>query len=194
MNKKYLSVVLIILYSLIGFSQENSNSKINSLFFIDLNASIKSSYEYYNFNDKARETSISSKGSFELVYNADYRLLKKISIGGIVGLAHYINPSFSSIKTGLGLKLIYVDSKYHYLTLQYNYHIPFNKDDFREGHQIKIGQVFDIANIFNEKLLLGLYYNYDFFYMENAKPIINNASRAFSLDMSSFGISLGIKF
>ena len=90
--------------------------------------------------------------------------------------------------------MLYVDHKYHYLTLQYGYHIPFSKSDFREGHQIKIGQVFDVANIFNKRLLVGFYYNNDFFYMENSEPLISNAVRSFSLTASSYGISLGVKF
>lgn len=90
--------------------------------------------------------------------------------------------------------MLYVDDKYHYLTLQYGYLIPFDKGDFREGHQIKIGQIFDVANIFNKRLLVGIFYTNDFFYMEDSEPLIENAVRSFSLNTSSYGISLGMKF
>jgi len=151
-------------------------------------------YEYYNTENESRETSISGKGSIELAYNIDYKIFRGLSVVSIAGLTNYNNPSFASIKTGLGFKLLYVDHKYHYLTLQYGYHIPFSKNDFREGHQIKIGQVFDVADIFNKRLLVGFYYNSDFFYMEDSEPLISNAIRSFSLSASSYGISLGVKF
>ena len=190
-----LILIFFATINLTVFAQKDDNgSKWQSQVFVDLNASKKSSYEYYDVEDKARETSINGKGSLELAYNIDYRVFRKFSVSGIASLTNYINPSFASIKTGLGLKLLYADHKYHYLTLQYGYHIPFSKSDFREGHQIKIGQVFDVANIFNKRLLAGFYYNYDFFYMENSAPLISNAVRSFSLNARSYGISIGVKF
>lgn len=187
-------IALISLFNLSVFSQEQSDTKWESQIYIDLNASNKSSYEYYDVDDKSRETSISGKGSIELAYNIDYKIFRKFSAVGVVSLTNYNNPTFASIKTGLGFKLIYTDLKYHYLTLQYGYHIPFNKDNFREGHQVKIGQVFDVANIFNKRLLVGFHYINDFFYMENSKPLTSYATRSFSFNTSSYGISLGVKF
>mgnify|MGYP001561808958 CR=1 FL=1 len=194
MNMKNLILMIILAFNLIGFSQKDTSSEWQSQIFIDLNASNKSLYTYYNQSNKVRETSINGKGSLELAYNIDYRIFKKLSAVGIASLTNYNKPAFASIKTGLGLKLFYVDHSYNYLTLQYGYHIPFSKNNFREGHQIKIGQVFDVANIFKKRLLVGLYYNYDFFYMENSKPLISNVFKSSSLKTSSFGISLGIKF
>ena len=193
MNTKNI-IILILAFNLNVFSQENTDNKWESQIFIDLNASNKSSYDYYDSDNKAREISINGKGSLELAYNIDYKVFKKFSIVGIASLTNNNKPSFGSIKIGLGFKLLYVDHKYHYLTLQYGYHTPFNKNYFREGHQIKIGQVFDVADIFNKRLLVGFYYNNDFFYMDSSEPIINNAIRSFSLNTSSYGISLGVKF
>ena len=193
MNTKNI-IILILAFNFNVFSQENTDNKWESQIFIDLNASNKSSYDYYDSDNKAREISINGKGSLELAYNIDYKVFKKFSIVGIASLTNNNKPSFGSIKIGLGFKLLYVDHKYHYLTLQYGYHTPFNKNYFREGHQIKIGQVFDVADIFNKRLLVGFYYNNDFFYMDSSEPIINNAIRSFSLNTSSYGISLGVKF
>ncbi|MDC1355756.1 hypothetical protein N8480_07320 [Flavobacteriaceae bacterium] len=194
MNIKTLTLISTLAFNLTVFSQDDRNTKWELQIFIDLNASNKSSYDYYDVNNKVRETSINGKGSLELAYNIDYKIFRKLSVVGIASLTNYNNPSFASIKIGAGMKYLYVEDKYHYLTLQYGYHIPFSKNDFREGHQIKIGQVFDVANIYNKRLLVGFYYNADFFYLENSKPLIINAIRSFSLTASSYGISLGIKF
>ena len=194
MKKINKLLLLVLVFNLMAYSQEEDNARWQSYIFIDLNASNKSSYEYYDLNKITQETSINGKGSLELAYNIDYKIFRKISAVGVASLTNYNNPSFASIKTGLGLKLLYVDHKYHYLTIQYGYHIPFNKSDFREGHQIKIGQVFDVANVFNKRLLVGFYYNNDFFYMENSEPLLSNAASSFSLSTNSYGISLGLKF
>ncbi len=55
---------------------------------IYLNASNKTSYEYYDVEDKARVNSINGKGSFELVYNMDYSIFKKFSVSGIASLTN----------------------------------------------------------------------------------------------------------
>lgn len=191
---KNLIIVLIIVGSSFSvFCQDDKIKKWNSQVFLDLNASNKTTYVYTDAGNIGREIRLNGKGSVEIEYNLDYRLLQKLAVTGSIGLINY-NSFFGSLKTGAGLKLLYIEDSYHYLTLQYGFHIPFNTNDFREGHQIKIGQVFDVATIFNKRLLLGVYYISDFFYTNDAKPLINNAVTSSSLKASAYGISLGIKF
>ena len=186
---KNLVLIFIFLASLLGFSQDNDQKKLKSIIFIDLNATNKSSIEFYNY-----KTSINGKGSIALEYNIDFKILKKLSITGIASLINYNdNPRFGSIKVGSGFKLVYGNHNYHYLTLQYGYHIPFNKNDFREGHQLRVGQVFDVAEVFNKRLLLGLNYTLDLFDMKNTPPH-SNGDNPIYLRANSYGISLGLKF
>lgn len=192
--KNYFIKFLSLFICAFVYSQDADDKEWTSQIFIDLNATNKITYEYYNSDNRAQKTSINGEGSLELNYNIDYRIFNRLAVSGIAAITNYNNPSFATIKTGLGFKLLYVDYKYHYLTLQYGYHIPFSKSDFREGHQIKIGQVFDVADIFSKRLLVGFYFNSDYFYLENSEPLISSASRSFSLSASSFGISLGVKF
>lgn len=192
--KKNFFVTLLV-FSILTFSQNDKGSRFTSNLFVDLNASNNSSYEYYDQDKKPKEISVNGKGSLELTYNLDYRIINKLSATAILGLTNFNGPLFASFKTGLGFKLLYTpDYSYNFLTIQYGYHIPFDRNDFREGHHIKIGQVFDVINIFSKRLLVGLFYNFDFFYMEKSKTLTNHASSSFSYDTSSFGISLGIKF
>jgi len=193
-NIIYLFLVLIVFFGHTSYGQQYDYSKLKSSVFLDLNASNKSLYTYYDLNDKIRETKLNGKGFLELSYEVDYRLLKSLAIVGSVGLTNFNYPTFASIKTGAGLKLLYVDSKYHHFALKYGYHLPFRRSDFREGHQIEFGQVFDVGAILNGRLLIGFYVNYDFFYLDGSIPVISEASRAADLKASSFGISLGITF
>lgn len=187
--------IILLLFSVIIFSQNDKSSKWTSSVFIDLNASNNSSYSYYDLDNKPKDVSVDGKGSVELVYNIDYKIFNKLSATATAGLTNFNGPLLASIKTGLGLKLIYTpDFNYNYLTLQYGYHSPFSRKQFREGHQIKIGQVFDVVEIFNKRLLVGIFYNYDFFYMDNAKTLRSYASKSISYKTTSYGISIGIKF
>tara|TARA_B100001093_G_scaffold362495_1_gene347241 strand:+ start:351 stop:929 length:579 start_codon:yes stop_codon:yes gene_type:complete len=190
--KKIIRLWLIQFMVSASIYAQDSN-KWNSSVYIDLTSNTSNEYIYYDSNNKINEASINEKGAFEIVYNIDYRLLNKFTASAITSYNHFVNPSSSSLKIGSGIKFLYVDNKYHYLTLQYGYHIPFNKDNFREGHQIKIGQYFDVTKLFNHRLLLGIFYNYDFLYLDGSQPLFLNSNRASSLKYNSFGISLGIK-
>ncbi len=190
----YLLICLISFYGFESQAQEKDFPKWKSSVFFDINGSNKTQYTYYDRDNKIRETNLNGKGFLELSYEIDYRLLKSLSIVGTAGLTNFNYPTFASIKTGMGLKLLYVDSKHHHFALKYGYHLPFRRSDFREGHQIEFGQVFDVGAIFNERLLIGFYVNYDFFYLDGSTPVISEASRASSLKASSYGLSFGITF
>jgi len=192
MRKIILLVLFILLYT-DTYSQTNIK-RLNSSAFIDLTANSGVLYTFYN-PDKIQETSLREKGAFELVYNLDYNFVKRLSVGVNASYAHFIDPKFSSIKTGAGFKYYYIQDKSYFLTLQYGYHIPFKRDNFREGHQIKIGQYFDVTKVFKDsRLLLGLFYNYDFFYLDGAKPLLSVGNKPSSLKYNSYGISIGVKF
>lgn len=191
--KETTLIISILFLSFSAFCQDSKIKKWNSQLFLDLNASNKTTYSYTDAENIGREIQLNGRGSIEVAYNLDYRLLKKLALTGVVGFTNY-NSFFGSLKTGAGLKLLYIEDSYHYLTLQYGYHIPLGVDDFREGHQIRIGQVFDVANIFNKRLLLGVYYISDFFYTNDANPLINGTAKSSSLKATAYGISLGIKF
>lgn len=192
--KKTVQLCLIQFFISISIYAQDTTTKWSSSAYIDLTSNTSNEYIYYDSNNKLNETSINEKGAFEIVYNLDYKLSKKFSASFITSYNYFANPNSSSIKIGSGIKFLYVSNKYHYLTLQYGYHIPFKKDNFREGHQIKLGQYFDVTKLFNKRLLLGIFYNYDFLYMEGSQPLFLNSIKGSSLKYNSFGVSLGIKF
>lgn len=193
MKKSISILVTLLLFAINTYCQMNVK-KWSSSAFIDLTSNTSNTYTYYEPNNKIQETSIGQKGALELVYNIDYHVLKKLTAGIIVSYNHFVNPNYSSLKIGTGFKFFYVENRNYYLTLQYGYHIPFGKEKFREGHQIKIGQYFDITEIMGQRLLLGLFYNYDFLYLDGAKPLFVSSNKPSSLKYNSIGISLGAKF
>jgi len=192
--KKIVLIALLITSTFSHSQNQGEFKRLSHSAFVDLTSNSSVLYTYYN-PDKIQETPLRERGAVELIYNFDYNFIKKMSIGYTIGYTHFTSPKFSSIKTGAGLKYYYIKDKLYFLSLQYGYHIPFNKDNFREGHQIKIGQYFDITNIFKDsRLLFGLFYNYDFFYLDGAKPLLHVNNKPSSLKYNSYGLSLGIKF
>lgn len=192
--KKIALLYLLQFIVSVNIYGQDPTVKWNSSVFMDLTTNTSNEYIYYDSNNKLNETSINEKGAFEIVYNLDYKLLNKFTTSFITSYNYFGYPKSSSIKIGSGIKFLYVNNKYHYLTLQYGYNIPFKKDNFREGHQIKIGQYFDVTKLFNKRLLLGFFYNYDFLYMDGSKPLFVNSNKASSLRYNSLGICLGVKF
>lgn len=102
---------MLLVFNLTLYSQEDNISEWKSQVFIDLNASNRSSYEYYDVDNKAQKISINGKGPLELAYNIDYKIFRRISAVAIASVTNYNSPSFVSIKSGLGMKLLYVDHK-----------------------------------------------------------------------------------
>jgi len=187
MKKLFLIPLFACCFSF-TYGQENPKNWISSGF---VNAMVNSKVNYtYHDTDRWQEMSLTGKGAIELSYNLDFKFSRRLSIGALAGYTHINEPAFSSLKIGSALKFFYVKDKNYYLTFQYGYHIPFNRDKFREGHQIKIGQYFDVARISNYRLLLGFFYNYDFFYLDN--PLFIPTNRGESILFHSYGISLGI--
>jgi len=189
--KRFLLILFVCSYSL-GFGQ----SKWTSSAYLDLISNSSGVYTYYDSQGKVKETSL-EKGAYELVYNIDYKIFNKFTIGALTSYNRYtVNSNTSSLKIGSGIKFFYTKDKYHYLTLQYGYSVPFDKKVLKEGHQIKIGQYFDITQILGMRLLIGLSYNYDFLYLNKdilfGSRIENNKKPSFKTN--SIGISLGVKF
>ena len=101
----------------------------------DLIVNTSAEYTSYDLNNKNKvnEISFNEKGAFEIVYNLDYSLLKKFTVSAIASYYNFNRPSLPSLKIGSAIKFLYVDNKYHCLTLQYSHHIPFSKNHFIGG-------------------------------------------------------------
>lgn len=144
--KTYFPLLTLFLFYTVGlFGQE---TRWRSSAYLDLASNHKNVYTYYNANNMVKTKEIAEKGVIELAYHLDYLLSDKIAISAITSYNRFVRLDSSSLKIGSGIKYMYADNKTHYLTLQYGYHIPFKKDSFKEGHQLKIGQIFNVGKPF----------------------------------------------
>jgi len=173
------------------YSQEVKEKWVSSVY-VDLNSTYESRYTY--------GTSVyypSYSGSIELAYNLDYKIFKRLSFGGLVSLNRFLTPKISSLKIGGAIKYYYVQDKYHFITIHMASHFPLNSERFKRGHQLRLGQFFDLSNLLGKRLLLGLYYNLDKLNLENSSPLLDGLSKNVSystLLTDSWGVSLGLKF
>jgi len=189
--KKLFLIPLFLYCFSFAYAQEVNPKKWFSSAFVNGMVNNKIIYIYHDL-DKWHIMNLDGKGAFELGYNFDFKFSRRFSIGALASYTHMNDPAFSSMKIGSALKFFYVKEKNHYFTFQFGYHIPFNRDRFIEGQQIKIGQYFDVARIANSRLLLGFFYNYDYYKLEN--PLFVPSNEGYSIRFHSYGMSLGIKF
>ena len=160
--------------------------------YVDLNSTYESRYTH-----GASVFYPSYSGSIELVYNLDYKIFEKLSIGGLVSFNRFFTPKISSLKIGGAFKYYYVQNKHHFITIHMASHLPIDSNRFKRGHQIRLGQFFDLSNLIGRRLLLGLYYNLDKLNLENSVPLLDELPKDVSYSTiltDSWGVSLGLKF
>ena len=178
-------------FNTILYAQEIKEKWVSSVY-LDLNSTYKTKYTHGTFVYYPNYS-----GSIELAYNLDYKIFKKFGIGGLASLNRFLTPKISSLKIGGAIKYYYTQNKYHFITIQLASHLPFNSNKFKRGHQIRLGQFFDLSNLFDQRLLLGVYYNLDKLNLENSTPLLDGLSKDVSystLLTDSWGVSLGLKF
>lgn len=190
MNRFNLLFVFFFVNTIL-YSQDVKEKWLSSVY-MDLNSTYDSKY-YYG-------TSVfypNYSGSIELAYNLDYKIFKRLSLGGLVSMNRFLTPKISSFKIGGSIKYYYVQNKYHFITIHVASHFPLDSERFKRGHQVRLGQFFDLSNFLGKRLLLGIYYNLDKLNLENSQPLYDGLSKNVSdstLLMYSWGLSLGLKF
>jgi hypothetical protein len=118
------------------FSQDDYQKFYKSIR-LEFRASDKNEYTYHREDGRIRERSVGNSAIQEAAYHLDYALSRQFLIGAHTGFTHFGKLKASSLKIGGGLSLIYTDDALNFLTVQYGYQIPFQRADFREGHQIR---------------------------------------------------------
>lgn len=190
MNRFKLLFVLFFINTIL-YSQY-IKKKWGSSVYVDLNSTYETRYthgssvHYPNYS-----------GSIELVYNLDYKIFRRFSFGSLVSLNRFLTPKISSLKIGGAIKYYYLQNKYHFVTFHIASHFPTDSDRFKRGHQVRLGQFFDLSNLLGQRLLIGCYYNLDKLNLENSSPLLDGLLKNISystLLTDSWGVSLGLKF
>jgi hypothetical protein len=197
MNKVFFILkhffLIVVLCGQHLFSQDDYQKFYKSIR-LEFRASDKNEYTYHREDGRIRERSVGNSAIQEAAYHLDYALSRQFLIGAHTGFTYFGKLKASSLKIGGGLSLIYTDDALNFLTVQYGYQIPFQRADFREGHQIKLGQYFDVSTLFGKKLTIGVLYIYDYLDRQGSKPILFPTNIPSHLIYRSYGISFGLTF
>jgi len=197
MNKVFFDInrffLLMALFCQHLFSQDDYQKFYKSVR-LEFRASDKNEYTYLREDGRTRERSIGNSAMQEATFHLDYALSRQFLIGAHAGFTHFGKLNATALKIGGGFSLIYTDDALNFLTVQYGHQLPFQRADFREGHQIKLGQYFDVSTLFGKKLTIGILYIYDYLDRQGSDPILFRTNRPSHLIYRSYGLSFGLTF
>jgi len=192
--KKYLILITILFYV-----SSYSQSKWISTVELDFVFPNKKDYFYNDSTNRIFDTELRDDGfllnSFGIQADYNYMLLKKISIGALVGFQTQSKPDYSMLKLGGILKYYFIDSDNSYLFLQDANNFSLNKNKFKTGNNLRLGIGFPFFKKKEFNINGNFFFEQNFFRLDGTNPLLNLADeRPRTLTVKSFGISLGIKF
>ncbi|QDH80977.1 hypothetical protein FKX85_18775 [Echinicola soli] len=194
MIKKSIVIIVLIFCSghIYGQNRWISNVEIDFVF------PQKKEYTYFD-GRKNNDVKLKDHGfllkSFGIQGDYSYLLFKKFSIGALGGFQTLSNPDYVMLKLGGIFRYYFVDPDNVYVYLLSNYNFTLDQEKFKNGGNVRIGLGFPVlkrsgfninANIFAENNVLSL---------RGARPLLGFVDEEpNSLEVSSFGISFGVKF
>ncbi|MCZ2845347.1 MAG: hypothetical protein O2U61_02445 [Candidatus Bathyarchaeota archaeon] len=185
-----------------GISQSSSQDKLEKRWFSNVevefgvNNEVRYDYSLYDNNGKplrGSSTELENRVSYGILYNLNYPILNKLSIGAVGGFQHQVQQNISALKIGGILRYHFVNYESVNINLMTAYNISLSDNIDSEMGNVRLGLQFPIArtDTFNWNLNVFGDYNY---YIYN-EPILNeNNERPDNILFRSYGVSLGIQF
>jgi hypothetical protein len=185
-----------------GISQSSSQDQLEKRWFSNIevefgvNNEVRYDYSLYDNNGKplgGSSAELENKASYGILYNINYPILNKLSIGAVGGFQHQVQQNISALKLGGILRYHFVNYESVNINLMTAYNIALSDNIESEMANVRLGLQFPIArtDTFNWNLNVFGDYNY---YIYN-EPILNeNNERPDNILFRSYGVSLGIQF
>ena len=196
--KKLFIIAIVLTYSF-SYSQGKEIKKWHSTIdveFINPNK-VEYSYGYFDPNYNAiiggQDNIENSKASFGMLYSINYNVFKKLSLGAITGYQYQNRPDFAMLKLGGSIKYFFVDNNNVYVYLDIANNFSLNKDQFKNGNNVRIGIGFPVMKRDKFNLNINVFYETNNLNLEDAKPLFDTEIPD-NIIFRSYGISLGIKF
>lgn len=178
-----------MLFCISTYSQEKWFSNVE----IDFIIPRKIEYNY-SFNNVGTEINLDPKAAFGLQYSINYKLLDKLSIGGLGGIQYQNGADFFMYKIGSNIKYYFVDDDNIYAYLQYSGNFTVDRNKFKKGNNLRAGLGIPFMKRDNLNLYLNAFYDINHFDLSDSKPLIFGNETPESLFFRSLGLGLGVKF
>ncbi|OBQ54993.1 hypothetical protein JJL45_03665 [Tamlana sp. s12] len=187
--KKIIAITIVSLFYINSYSQEKWYSSAAIEF------SVPSKIEYhYNFNNSSTVINLDSKTALGAQYSINYLVFNKLSVGALTGIQNQFGADFFAFRIGGNLKYYFVDDDNVYAYLRYARNFTVDKDKFKNGDNLRGGIGFPFLKTDDFNLNLNVFYDINYFNLEDAEPLIFGNERSKNIFFRSFGISVGIKF
>lgn len=185
-----------------GISQSSNQDKIPKRWFSNIevefgvNNEVRYDYSRYDNNDKllgGSSAELDNKASYGILYNINYPIFNKITIGAVGGFQHQRQQKISALKIGGMLRYHFVNYQSVNINLMTAYNLALSDNIENDMANVRLGLQFPVKRTDDFNLNLNVFGDYNY-YIYN-EPILNEINeRPSDIIFRSYGISLGIQF
>ena len=155
------------------------------------------SYDYSRYDNNGNllgggNAELDNKASYGILYNINYPVFNKLTVGAVGGFQYQAEQSISALKLGGIFRYHFVNYESVNLNLMTAYNVALSNNIESEMANIRFGLQFPIARTDDFNLNLNVFGDYNY-YIYN-EPILNeNNETPGDIIFRSYGISLGIQ-
>ena len=215
--KKYLTFLFIVI-SLSIYSQnkpdlsdlveigknisKNSNqSQIAKVWFSNIevefgiNNEVRYDYALYDNNDKlisGKTSELDNKTFFGILYNINYPIFNKLTLGAISGFQYQSQLKISTLKIGGILRYHFINYESVNINLMTAFNVGISENIVSEMGNVRLGLQFPVKWSDNFNINLNVFSDYNF-YGYNEKVLNETNERPGNIIFRSYGFSLGIQ-
>lgn len=185
-----------------GISQSTNQDKLTKRWFSNVevefgvNNEVKYDYSLYDNNGKflgGRGVTLDNKVAYGILYNINYPILNKLSIGAVGGFQHQVQQNISALKLGAIVRYHFVNYESVNINLMTAYNVALSDNIESEMANIRLGLQFPVTRTDDFNINLNVFGDYNYYIFNQA--ILNEPNeKPSNILFRSYGISLGIQF
>ncbi|AUS06076.1 hypothetical protein [Pseudotamlana carrageenivorans] len=161
-----------------------------------INHEVRYDYALYDNNDRlisGKTAKLDNKTSFGILYNINYPLLNKLTLGAVSGFQYQSQLKISTLKLGGILRYHFLNYESVNINLMTAYNMALSNNIESDMANVRLGLQFPIKRTDDFIINLNIFGDYNYYvYQEIILNDINE--RPGSLIFRSYGFSLGIQF
>ena len=185
-----------------GISQSSNQDKLPKRWFSNVevefgvNNEVRYDYSLYDNYGKllgGSSADLDNKVSYGILYNINYPILNKLTIGAVGGFQYQVQQKISALKIGGILRYHFVNYESVNINLMTAYNIALSDNIDSEMANVRLGLQFPVARTDDFNLNLNVFGDYNYYIFN--EPILDETNeRPSNILFRSYGISLGIQF
>src|SRR5690606_19063404 len=161
-----------------------------------VNNEVRYSYSEYDSRDNllgGRSADLENKVSYGLLYNINYPVFNKFTVGAVGGFQHQAQQSISALKIGGILRYHFVNYESVNINLMTAYNIALSDNIGSEMANVRLGLQFPVARTDDFNINLNGFWDFnDYVFKESVFK--EPGERPGGMLFRSYGVSLGIQF